>query len=579
MPHVPLLDELAIIAGVGVLVTIILSRLKLPAVAGLLVAGACVGPFGFGMVSSVHAIEVLAELGVVLLLFTIGLEFSLSRLAGIFKSVALGGMIQVGLTGAVAAGVALALGQTVAQAIFYSFVFALSSTAIVLRGLADRREMDAPHGRFIVGTLIFQDICVIPMVIIVPLLGVGASATSSPMAAVSIAMGKAIVVVTATIMLARVVVPRLLGWIDASRSREVFLLSILGMCIGSAWATSQAGLSLALGAFLGGMIIADTEYGHRAMGELVTLRDAFMSLFFVSLGMLFDVRVLVEHPLAVALLVAGFVLAKGLLATIAALAMRFPARVAWLAGVGLAQFGEFGFVLAKLGQSNGIISADDMRPLLGAGVISMFLTPLLVRLAPHLRAGEKLLSPLERLIGVRSIDEDTNPSKTWHDHVIIVGFGLAGRLTARALREANVPYLILELNAKTVADARNDGEHVFYGDATSAEALEHAHIEKARALVLVMNDPQAATRVSDVARRLAPNVPTLMRARFVLERPDLLAAGANEVIVEEVESGLRVAERTLDTLGFVGDAAEERIHALRMYAEDETTHAKLPRRI
>jgi CPA2 family monovalent cation:H+ antiporter-2 len=400
----PLLDELAIIASLAVLVTVILARLRLPTVAGLLAAGALVGPFGLGLVRSMSAIEVLAEVGVVLLLFSIGLEFSLARLRDILRQVAVGGALQVGLTTVATLLVARALGQPWGRGIFYGFVMALSSTAIVLRALNERRELDAPHGRVIVGTLLFQDLCVVPMVLVVPLLGGGQDPLAATLS-VALAMLKATAVVVGTVVVARYAVPRLLARVDASRSREVFLLAILAMCIGTAWLTAQAGLSLALGAFLGGMVVADTQYGHRAMGDILPLRDAFVSIFFVSLGMLFDPRVVLAQPLRVLALLLGFVVAKGALATLAALTMRFPARVAWLAGVGLGQFGEFGFVLVKLGRASGVIPEDAVGPLLAAGILSMFITPLLVRAAPHMTAGERLLAPLQRLLRVRSIDE------------------------------------------------------------------------------------------------------------------------------------------------------------------------------
>ncbi|HEY3495647.1 MAG TPA: cation:proton antiporter, partial [Polyangiaceae bacterium] len=426
MGHIPLLDELAVVMIVAVVVTVVLARLKLPTVAGLLAAGALLGPFGLKLATSVHAIEMLAEVGVVLLLFSIGLEFSLARLRVIFRQVALGGLLQVVLTTAVVAGVAFLAGLSTGTCIFHGFVFALSSTAIVLRALAERRELDAPHGRFIVGTLIFQDLCVVPMVLIVPLLG-ATSAAGDVGWSIGVALLKAVVMIVGTVGVARLVVPKLLGWVDASRSREVFLLAILGLCIGTAWLTSMAGLSLALGAFLGGMVVADTEYSHRAMGDILPLRDAFVSIFFVSLGMLFDVTTLLEQPLLVATLLGGFLVAKGLLATIAALAMGFPSRVAWLAGAGLAQFGEFGFVLTRLAETSHVVDAQQVKPLLAAGIISMFLTPLLVRAAPHITAGERLLAPLERLIGVRSIDEADEGVAKLVGHVVIVGFGVGGR--------------------------------------------------------------------------------------------------------------------------------------------------------
>jgi len=577
MGDVPLLDELAVIAALAVVVTIALARLRLPTVAGLLAAGALLGPFGLGLVRSVHSIEILAEVGVVLLLFTIGLEFSLTRLRAIFRQVALGGALQVGLTTAVTAGIAVAAGQPKGRAVFYGFVFALSSTAIVLRALSERRELDAPHGRFIVGTLIFQDLCVVPMVLVVPLLAPGAEAGNAA-ASIAFAMGKAVVVVVATVAVARFVVPRGLAWVDASRSREVFLLAILALCIGTAWLTSLAGLSLALGAFLGGMVVADTEYGHRAMGDILPLRDAFVSVFFVSLGMLFDVHVVLERPWLTGALLLGFLLAKGMLATLAALAMRFPARAAWLAGVGLAQFGEFGFVLARLAQSHGVVDDDSMRALLTAGIASMFLTPLLVRAAPHVTAGERLLVPLERLIGVGGLADAPEAShQAWKDHLVIVGFGVAGRFAAQSLTACNTPFLVLELNIENVRQGRSAGLPIYYGDATSEEALGHAHLAQARMLVLLMNDPEGAIRVVDTARRVAPSVPVLMRTRYLREREALTSLGATEVVAEEVEGAVEVIARMLRGIGVPRNVIDEQVHAVRSQTQASVRTPTLPR--
>lgn len=546
MTHIPFLNELALITGLGLVVTLILSRLRLPTVAGLLIVGAFIGPHGLGLVRSEGSIETLAELGVVLLLFTIGLEFSLERLRHIFAQVALGGIAQVALTTLATSAISVGLGQPLSRSLLFGFVFSMSSTAIVLRFLAERRELDAPHGRFIVGTLIFQDLCVVPMVLVVPLLA--RSTGGGALLTVGVALLKAGVVVVATLAIARLLVPRVLAWVDASRSREIFLLAVLALCIGTAWLTSLVGLSLALGAFLGGLVVADTEYGHRAMGEMLPLRDAFVSVFFVSLGMLFDVRVPLSQPLWVGLLLVGFLVGKGLLATLSALLMRFPARAAWLAGVGLAQFGEFGFVLIKLGEQAGLLDAEATRPLLSAGILSMFLTPALVGIAPHITAGERLLAPLSRLLGARSIFESEAAKQAIRDHVVVVGYGVAGRLVAQALSRAQVPYVVLELNAEVVRSARRSGLPVYYADATSSEALGHAHLAEAKALVLLMNDPGAAQRVTDAARRIAPGVPVLTRARYLGERDYLLRIGASDVVAEEVEGGVELLARLLRLL-------------------------------
>jgi monovalent cation:H+ antiporter-2, CPA2 family len=576
MEQLPLFDELAIVAALAVAVTVVLARLKLPTVAGLLAAGAVLGPFGMKLVTSVKSIETLANVGVMLLLFSIGLEFSLARLRNIFQKVALGGALQVILTTLVITGLVVAHGQSIKRGIFYGFVFALSSTAIVLRALEERREVDAPHGRFIVGTLIFQDLCVIPMVLVVPLLGDGGD-TRTALFGIFWALLKAVAVVVGAILAARYLVPRILGWVAAVRSREVFLLAILGICIGTAWLTNIAGLSLSLGAFVGGMVVADTEHSHRAMGNILPLRDAFLSLFFVSLGMLFDVRWVTKEPLLVGAILFCFFVVKGLVATIAALSMRFPARAAYLAGMGLAGFGEFGFVLTELGREHGVVNQTALGPLLAAGIISMFLTPLLVRVAPHITAGQRLLAPLERLIGVGSLDETSTEAHPLTDHVIIVGFGLAGRVAAESLASSETPFVVLEMGVENVRRGKQLGLPVYYGDATSEETLERVRLTRAHLLVLLINDPLAAERVVATARRVAPGVSILMRTRYLLEREGLLALGADDVVAEEVEGTVEIIARMLRAMETPRNVIEKRIQAVRSETQTSERKQTLPR--
>lgn len=560
---IPLLDELAIIAAIATVLAVVLARLRLPTVAGLLLAGAVLGPHALGAVHSVEAIEILAELGVVLLLFTIGLEFSLARLRNIFAQVAVGGLLQLGLTFIATFGVAMLVGRTVEEGVLFGFLVGLSSTAIVLRGLSERRELDAPHGRFIVGTLILQDLAVVPMVLIVPLLAPDAG--GGAFWDIAWALGKAALFVVLTLGGARLLVPPILKWVDASRSRDVFLLAVLGLCIGTAFLTSLFGLSLALGAFLGGMLIAESPYGHRALGDVLPLRDLFVSLFFVSLGMLFEPLVIIEQPLTVGLLLLAFLLGKGFLATIAAAVMRFPRRVAWLAGVGLAQFGEFGFVLAKLAEDNHVVDHETLRPVLAAGILSMFLTPILVRYAPHVTAGEMLLAPLEKLIGVRAIDVEDAAGVRMRDHVVIVGFGMAAQLLAHTLQATARNYLVLELDPERVRAAEAGGQPVFYADATSPEALGHAHVEDARAVVILISDRHASQRIVEVLRQVAPAVPVFVRTKYWRERKDFLehapAGTTIEVVAEEIEGGVMLTGNVLRSLGLEDEIARQHIDA------------------
>lgn len=337
------------------------------------------------------------------------------------------------------------------------------------------------------------------MVLVVPLLG-GRSPAGAAAVGIGLAMLKAVGVIIATIVIARFVVPKILYWVDASRSREVSLLAILALCIGTAWLTALAGLSLALGAFLGGMVVADTEYGHRAMGDILPLRDAFVSVFFVSLGMLFDVRV---------------------------------------------------------------VDDATLQPLLAAVIGSMFLTPLLLRAAPHITAGERLLAPLERLIGVRDVAEEHDAHATTADHVVIVGCGVAGRFAAPSLQACEVPFVVLELNADNVRAGKRDGFPITYADATSAEALGHAGLDRARLVVLLMNDPLAAQRIVDTIKRVAPEVPMLMRARYLLERPRLEKMGAADVVAEEVEGALEIITRMLRRMEIPRNLIDERLRDVR----------------
>ncbi|MEE2789588.1 MAG: cation:proton antiporter [Myxococcota bacterium] len=543
MEAFPLLDEIALVAMVSVVVTVALGTLRLPTVAGLLFSGAVLGPHGFALVSDVHAIELIAEVGVVFLLFTIGLEFSLSRLKNIMQRVALGGILQVGVTAGIVTGVAYWADRPMKESIFLGFVFALSSTAIVLRALSERRELDAPHGRFIVGTLIFQDLCVVPMVLIVPLLG--AADSSNLWLDVGQALGIAALLVITVFALSRLVLPIFFQWVDAQRSREVFLLAVISVCIGTAWLTSLSGLSLALGAFLGGMVVADTEYSHRAMGDILPLRDVFVSFFFVSLGMFFNAIVVVDHTTEVFALLAAFVFGKGIVATMAAAIMRFPPRAAWLAGVGLAQFGEFGFVLVRLASKEGVVPSAQLDPLLNAGIISMFLTPILVHMAPHFTAGERLLNPLSKLLGARSLEEMESGVDGPANHVVVIGYGLAGQMVTKALRRNEVEVVALELNAENVRAGRALGDPVYYADATSAEVLGHAGVESARAVVIMINDPQATLRVIDAVRRVSSDVLLYVRTQYLGEGERFVAKGADDFVAGEVEGGLELLALTL----------------------------------
>ncbi len=570
-----MLQELAIIAAIAVAVTIVLGRLRVPTTAGFLFAGTLVGPHALGVVGSIEHIQALAEVGVVLLLFTIGLELSLARLRAIAKVVAVGGSLQVGLAIGTALLSFLAVGRPVSHGLVYGFILALSSTAIVLRALSDRGETDAPHGRFVVGVLVFQDLCVVPMVLVVPLLAGGSGDLGVQL---GLALVKATVVVVAVLVGGRWLLARALPLVDVTRSREVFVLAIVGICVGTAFVTSLAGLSLALGAFLAGVLVADTDFRHRAMSEVLPLRDVFTSVFFVSLGMLFDPRVVLRRPLEVLALLVAFTVVKGALASLACIAMRFPARVAWLSGVALGQFGEFGFVLVTLATGAGILAADEASAIIAAGVISMAATPILLRVAPHIGTGARLLAPLERLLGGERVVDAQPEHRALEGHAVIVGLGVGGRLVAEALERRDVPFLALELNAETVRRERAKQRPVYYGDASSREVLDHAGLKAARVLVLMMNDRDALQRTIAAARDVAPEVPIVARAKYLAEREQLFQLGADVVVAEEVEAAVEIVGRVMRAFDLARNEIDDAVHAVRVATYGSPRRATVPRK-
>src|SRR3989442_1528663 len=395
MSEYPVLKDLAIIFAVSLLVILVCHRFKLPALPGFIVAGVLLGPNALGLVSDVHQVEGLAEVGVILLLFTIGIEFALSRLREMGRQVVAGGGAQVGLTVALSCVLAMALHLSWRVSLLLGFLVALSSTAIVLKGLTDKGEIDAPHGRLATGVLIFQDLCVVPMMLVLPFL---AGRSGGGAGALLLALGKAVLVVISVLVLARTVVPRALTEILKTRSRELFLIAVILIGTLTALGTAAAGASLALGAFLAGLVISGSDYGHQAMAELLPFRDVFISLFFVAVGMLVQVEFLRDHPALALGGVVGVMGGKTLLASVGPAAMGYSGRVALLAGLAVSQIGEFSFVLAREGRGTGLLSESLYQTFLAVAVLTMLVTPFLLRGGPVLLDGLERLVPLDRLL-------------------------------------------------------------------------------------------------------------------------------------------------------------------------------------
>ena len=569
------LSDLVIVFAVAAAVLFVVGRLKLPSVVGLLVAGVVVGPYGLSLISDVAIVEVLAEIGVVVLLFTVGLEFSLSRMLVMLPTMARIGLPQIiGTTVLVAAATWWYLG-TLPQAVFAGMLVAMSSTAIVLKNLSDRGETATPHGRIAVAVLLLQDLVVVAAMLSLPLLAKAAgveadhratSATAAnhppplfedPLA--SVATGLA--VVAALLLVGRFLVPRILHEVVRLRNRELFLMTIVLACLGTAAITAQVGLSLALGAFLAGLMLSESEYGHQAFTEVLPFRDTLSSLFFVSVGMLLDIRFLAEHAMLVAATVVAIMIGKAAVMAFPAMITGFPARTSLLAGAALAQVGEFSFVLGSRGADAGLLGRDDYQTFLAAAVITMATTPLVTAALPG------WLDRLSRTrFGVHWLTDrpatEDRPQRA--DHVIIAGFGLNGRNLATALAEFDVPHVVLELNPETVRRERSFGLDIHYGDCTRAAVLEHVGIDRARAVVIAISDAASTRRSVRIARELSPAIRIFVRTEYVLEVDELKALGADEVIPAEFETALAIFDRVLSIYDVPEQTVDDLVEGLRL---------------
>jgi len=539
--EIPLLNDIVIIFVLSIAILFICHQLRVPAIVGFLLAGILAGPYGLGLVKAVHEVELLAEVGVVLLLFTIGIELSLEKLLQIKKSVLMGGSIQVLLTFLVTFVIAMQLGQPVGNSIFIGFLISLSSTAIVLKLIQERAEVDSPHGRTALGILIFQDIIIVPMILITPLL---AGAPGGAGESVLILIAKGIGIIGLVIVSAKWIVPQVLYQIARTRSRELFILSIVVICLAVAWITSSAGLSLALGAFLAGLIISESEYSHQALGSILPFRDVFTSFFFVSIGMLLDVGFLFRQPGTIVLIALGILVIKSIIACFATVLLGFPFRTSILVGLALSQVGEFSFILSKTGVEHGLLTGNIYQMFLAFSVLSMAATPFIITLAPRL-ADIILRLPLpKRLIsGFYPVPEIKIKSKK--DHLIIIGFGVNGRNVARAARLSGIPYVVIEMNPETVKSEQAKGEPIYYGDSTQEVVLQRANIKDARIVVTAINDPAATRRITEIIRRLNQKVHLIVRTRYFQEMKPLYELGANEVIPEEFETSMEIFTRVL----------------------------------
>jgi CPA2 family monovalent cation:H+ antiporter-2 len=541
MNDLSFLRDFVIIFSVAIGINFLFHRLRIAPIVGYLIAGVLLGPSMLAIVKDVGLIEVLAEVGVILLLFLIGIEFSIEELIRINRAVFVGGFLQVFLTTVVVVLISISFGISIEKGIFFGLLVAMSSTAIVFKLLSDRGEMDSPQGRISAGILIFQDLSVVAIVLLLPMLN-GTSGFSAFNVLLNVFW--ALAIVGLVIVVSRFVIPLLLNNVVQTHSRELFLISIVLICFGTAWLTSLVGLSLALGAFLAGLVISESEYGHQAFSEILPLKDIFSILFFVSIGMLLDVNSVIRNPLFVFLGVLSILVIKFAAVTLIPVVLGYPLRIGVLAGVTLSQIGEFSFVLSKEGINLGFFSGDEYQVFLASAIITMVFTPFMIQGSGRFSEYFERF-PISNTLKLGRFHEDILKRTELKNHVIIVGFGLNGRNVSRVLSASGIPFVVLEINPETVRIEKKRGVPILYGDASKESVLEHADINAALSLVIAISDASATRRIVELARRLNPSAYIIARTRYMNEVDPLYSLGANDVIPEEFETSIEIISRVL----------------------------------
>lgn len=535
------LRDLSVVLAIATAVALVFHRLRLSVVAAFLVSGAILGPTGAGLVPDPGMVEALAEIGVVLLLFTVGLEISPSSLGKMRREVMWAGGSQVSATVLCTMAVLLLWGFPAPEAIFIGFFLSLSSTAIVLKVLTDRMEVDTAQGRLSVGILLFQDMAVIAMMLLVPFLRRWETAEGTR---VLLTLAKAGLGVVVLLALARVLVPRLLREVVRLDSREILALTVLMVVMGTAFLAHRWGLSLGMGAFLAGMVISESDYVNEIAAQIFPFRDVFTGVFFISVGMLLDLPFLGRNLHLILPIVAAVALLKSVSTGAAIRALGHPWRIAVITSVGLVQIGEFSFLLLSQGYAAGLVGPIRFQFLLAVAILTMVATPSLIANAPRIaQRWARWVSPGE--VPPEAGPETARGAAGLANHVIVGGFGMNGQNLARVLRATRVPYVAVDLNDAQVRKGREAGEPIFYGDVNRPEILERMGAGRARVLVLAISDPMATRRAVGMARSANPGLFILVRTRYLSDVDDLLSLGANAVIPEEFETSVEIFARVL----------------------------------
>ena len=525
----------------------VLARfLRLSPVVGYLAAGVLIGPFTPGYQAANAPLNALAELGVIFLMFGVGLHFNVRDLLSVKKIAIPGALAQVLLATALGSGIGAAFGLPWREALVLGLATSIASTVVLIRSLEERGLMDSIHGRVAVGWLIVQDIATVLFLVLLPALAPGAE--GNLFQDVVIALAKAAVFLTVTFTAGSLLVPHLLAWVAKTGSRELFILAVVAGALGIATGAEAFGLSVALGAFVAGVVVSETDANHQAAADVIPLREAFAVLFFVSVGMLLDPAVLVDHLGLFAAMLLAVLFGNALIAFGVAALFPYPARTALTVGAGLAQLGEFSFIIADQSLGLELMSDATYNVVLAVAMVAITLNPLAFASIPLAERLLRRLPPLWRTLDRQGpLPEGTMPRS---GHAVIVGYGRVGEMTGHALGGLSLPFGVIEADIGLARRLNSAGIPTIWGDAASIEVLKKAGLEGASLVVLAVPDESTTFLVLSNVRNLNPSVPIIVRARTAAEAPILLFLGATEVVIPEYEGGLEVMRRSLVTLGF-----------------------------
>jgi len=550
------IKDLTLLLLVSLPIGILFHRIKLPSIMGFLIAGVIIGPHGLGWIGDPEEVRELAEIGVILLLFVIGLEFSLSRMLKGLAVVVGVGSLQVGLTALVFFLICNAAGVRLNLSILLGLLLALSSTTIVLKMITDRAEIDTGHGKACIGALLFQDLCVVPMMLVIPLLS-----DTSGLSALDLvgALAKSVAAVVIIFSVSRFLVPRALRMIARTNNKEHMTLLVILIILGTGWVSQSAGLSLAMGAFIAGLIISESEFNHQIILDILPLKDYFGSIFFISVGMLLNMEIFLGAlPLYLGWTF-GVIFLKAVLAFLAALLMRNPFRISFITGLRLAQVGEFSLLLASMALDQSLFSAEEYQSFLIVSILSMLAAPIIIQ------ASARLSVLFHSQMGKGDLEEtlakEENPLT---GHVIIAGYGLVGRNLSRVLSETNTPFIILDLNGERIKQALAKNIPALFGDSTHRDILFRAGVRQARMIVFSISDYFSMVQGVRLARRLNPEIYILVRTRLANQVEELKEAGADQVIPEEFETSIEIFSRVLREFHIPNNIIEQQVELIRM---------------